>query len=954
MIQMILRKMLNNLWMVICLLLGSILAVALISSIPVYTDGILQRLLTKDLEEFQVKRSSYPGRSHLRRSFYMPDEPEKKLPFYRFLDEQIQTQLVPSLDIPVAASTKQLTLDYLNILPEEVAPDKGVDVKVKFVKIEGMRDFNDHISLVAGRAAVPGEQEGVIEAVISEKAMKDLDLYIDRTYDIWDTFFTKSRIVKIRVVGVYTLKDVRDPFWYRSLYDYNESLMIDLDTLEERFVENMTQNFTYASWYYALDYHTITLRQLPGLVARTKEYQRLAKEYLVEWDFPMLGILEDYNKRANVLKLTLWFLQVPVLLMLVFFIYMVSQLIIENDANEIAVLKSRGSSSRQVFLLYLIESVILAGVAMVVGPPLGLFICRILGSSNGFLEFVQRTALPLSLSGRAYVYALLGAALFVTAMLLPAFVASRTTIVEHKKKRGRARSAPFWKRFFIDAILVGVSLYGLYSYYSQQKVLKITGVEGSSLPLDPLLFVISVAFILGVGMLFLRVYPVLIRGLFWLGRKVWTPVFYASFVHVGRALGHEQFLMIFLILSLGLGSYNSVTARTINRNVEEKIRYTVGADVTLQPHWIDAAPKPSDGPAGPEGLAMGGSGGSSGGGTAPQWVEPLFLPYESIAGTERVTKVYVNSAVSATLGSGRRTVGFMGVIPNEFAKVGWFRSDLLPVHWNNYLNLLSRSPKAALVSTNLKDEFDLRLGDVVYLTWAGQSSIDCYIYGFIDYWPTYNPQITVAGKPAAFVVTNLAYVQAKMVLEPYQVWLRKAPGAKARDVFDDIKAKKLEIDSLTDASQEIIIRRNDPTLQGTNGTLTLGFIITMGISIVGFIIYWVLSLKGRTLQFGIFRAMGLTQSQVIWMLILEQILISGAAIVVGIVIGNVASALFVPLLQLTSSAAGQVPPFRIVALRSDFLKIVGVAVAMLVAGAVLFRWMVGRIRIHQAIKLGEE
>jgi putative ABC transport system permease protein len=124
-----------------------------------------------------------------------------------------------------------------------------------------------------------------------------------------------------------------------------------------------------------------------------------------------------------------------------------------------------------------------------------------------------------------------------------------------------------------------ISLYGLYSYHSQQQILKVTGAEASTLPLDPLLFVISVTFILGGGLLFLRVYPALVRGLFWLGRKVWSPVFYASFVHVGRALGHEQFLMIFLILSLGLGVYNSVTARTINRNAEEKIRY--GADVPV-------------------------------------------------------------------------------------------------------------------------------------------------------------------------------------------------------------------------------------------------------------------------------------------------------------------------------------------------------------------------------------
>jgi putative ABC transport system permease protein len=71
-------------------------------------------------------------------------------------------------------------------------------------------------------------------------------------------------------------------------------------------------------------------------------------------------------------------------------------------------------------------------------------------------------------------------------------------------------------------------------------------------------------------------------------------------------------------------------------------------------------------------------------------------------------------------------------------------------------------------------------------------------------------------------------------------------------------------------------------------------------------------------------------------------------------IGGLASLLFVPLLQLTSSAASQVPPFRIVSQQEDFVKIVAVAAAMLVTGSLLFRWMIGRITIHQAIKLGEE
>jgi putative ABC transport system permease protein len=335
-------------------------------------------------------------------------------------------------------------------------------------------------------------------------------------------------------------------------------------------------------------------------------------------------------------------------------------------------------------------------------------------------------------------------------------------------------------------------------------------------------------------------------------------------------------------------------------------------------------------------------------------VEPPFLPYQQIAGTNLVTKVYINNDAQAEFAGGARIVTVMGVVPGEFARVAWFRPDLLPVHQNNYLNLLSSSPKAVLVSSNLRKEYDLKLGDTVNISWADQAPIDGYIYAFVDYWPTYNPQTIVNAKPAALIVTSLSYLQDKMAIEPYQVWLRKAPGTPSRVVFDNIRAKNLPIESLSDASQEIVARGNDPMLQGTNGTLTLGFIIAMGISIVGFLIYWVLSLKSRTLQFGILRAMGLKRNQVVVMLIMEQVLISGAAIIAGILIGNLASLLFVPLLQLTSSAAAQVPPFRIVASGQDFLKVLAVAVAMLAAGALLFRWMIGRIRIHQAIKLGEE
>ena len=78
-----------------------------------------------------------------------------------------------------------------------------------------------------------------------------------------------------------------------------------------------------------------------------------------------------------------------------------------------------------------------------------------------------------------------------------------------------------------------------------------------------------------------------------------------------------------------------------------------------------------------------------------------------------------------------------------------------------------------------------------------------------------------------------------------------------------------------------------------NGALTLVFIIIMVMCIIGFLIYWILSIKSRTLQFGILRAMGMKFREIIMMIVYEQLLVSGVAIFAAIFIGGVTSDLFV-------------------------------------------------------------
>ena len=143
-------------------------------------------------------------------------------------------------------------------------------------------------------------------------------------------------------------------------------------------------------------------------------------------------------------------------------------------------------------------------------------------------------------------------------------------------------------------------------------------------------------------------------------------------------------------------------------------------------------------------------------------------------------------------------------------------------------------------------------------------------------------------------------------------------------------------------------------LQGMNGALTLGFIIIMIMCIIGFLIYWILSIKSRTLQFGILRAMGMKFREIIAMIIYEQLLVSGVAIFTAMFIGGFTSDLFVPLFQSIFDASSSVPEFVVLPDRGDYIKLYIVIGAMLLTGFIILGRLIRKIKISQALKLGED
>ena len=140
----------------------------------------------------------------------------------------------------------------------------------------------------------------------------------------------------------------------------------------------------------------------------------------------------------------------------------------------------------------------------------------------------------------------------------------------------------------------------------------------------------------------------------------------------------------------------------------------------------------------------------------------------------------------------------------------------------------------------------------------------------------------------------------------------------------------------------------------TNGILTANFIVVLMLCMVGFLIFWILSIRSRELQFGIFRAMGLSMGEVIRMLAVEQVLISGSSILIGVGVGALVTRLYLPLIQIAYSTADQVLPLKLVTEASDYVRLFTVIAAMVICCMGILAWLISKIRIAQALKLGED
>ena len=228
-------------------------------------------------------------------------------------------------------------------------------------------------------------------------------------------------------------------------------------------------------------------------------------------------------------------------------------------------------------------------------------------------------------------------------------------------------------------------------------------------------------------------------------------------------------------------------------------------------------------------------------------------------------------------------------------------------------------------------------------------------------------KITLAGRIADIVPDLTAVVSAHGAISEFFGFQSGTADTECRPVVEvdpSIFTRGTEANTVAHAIGAVFLNHIFPPGQEGDtdaksvvfigDTVCCGAIYDVKACIIGFLIYWILSIKSRTLQFGILRAMGMKFREIIMMIVYEQLLVSGVAIFTAIFIGGVTSDLFVPLFQSIFDASQSVPPFAVIPERSDYLKLYAVIGVMLLTAFVVLGRLIKKIKISQALKLGED
>ncbi len=523
----------------------------------------------------------------------------------------------------------------------------------------------ENLAFIEGRFPEPAinlPPEGevyVVEAALDAPTARLFDMGIGDELKgkiFWNDIREK---VTVRLVGIYERTDPDLPLW--RIYDDTFAIRgLELDfarfiVSEESILDGIGRYFPGMggdfAWILDTDPKAIDASQTSD-IRRTIEVtgnqlRAIVDSFVLDTDLP--DVLDEFESDLFFNQLPMFVVLILIVLVVLYYVVTLASLLVDSQKSEVALLRSRGATSRQILAVFVIEAGFLSLLAVIVGPLLALVGVSAIGLLPFYEDLNGGAALPVQLTFNTYRLAVIGGVLSMLALFIPAVRAARLGLLNDRRSRARPPRLAFIQRYYLDLGLMGLVLF-MFWQLTRQGSFVATDVFGEE-SVNNLVLAVPALFLVAAGIALLRVFPAAmdLTGRVMssnIGSRIFPPSVVLGIWQMARSPASHSRLSLLLILTAGLGVFAASFATTLERSATEQVLYNSGADLRL--------PQIT----------------SSLGGPSFRLADDLA----EVGGVLATSPVYRETG-SVSFGVSNETFDLLGVDAETFPNVAWFRDD---------------------------------------------------------------------------------------------------------------------------------------------------------------------------------------------------------------------------------------------------------------------------------------
>ena len=651
----------------------------------------------------------------------------------------------------------------------------------------------------------------------------------------------------------------------------------------------------------------------------------------------LAGAFKTANADVLSAKILFIFLGLPGVALAAYLAKFAAELFADAQRREISLLRTRGATPKQITSILVATSLFLAMGGAVFGLVFGLLILLVSTGSQvtaGINPFSTTFdwAMFASSAGIALVA---GLVLTFLAAFLPTFSTLHSEITQERRNIRRTEQTPFWKRAYIDVILL-VAASVILAITQLNGGFKPTGNEGAAISLSFYIFLSPFFAWIGLTLLTLR----LVEGGLAKATRPLATFFRKLFGEMGEIAGKSitrrsariSAATTVIALTLSFGMSLALFQQTYTQEKQLDSQYIVGSDIRFTP----ALNTPQ----------------------TPDFASQLQIPgVVGVSGVARDPQALVGSEKNTVYGIDVASFKQVAYLPDSFFVDGTSPKtlDAMRNRTTNYapgsaqqvLDALASTPNGVIISVEQAEKYNIQVGDPVLLRLYNRvtkqyTDVQALTVGLFTYFPT-------SSQDSDFIL-NRDFMTQSSGNPAMDYFLIKTDGSAKTitGVSAALSEQYKNVMPVRIQSTETVVKVDQSSLTSMNldGLGAMERFYTLLVVSVGLAIFLLAMINERQREFGAMRALGTNLKQLRRFIFTEALTIGGLSLVIGSLIGIGLARLLVMLLGVvfTIPAAGLAWPVI------ELISMTAFVVLGMVLSTLLSSQRLAKIKVVEALR----